>query len=159
MQSKLFDHRAISLFISNPKHKAVSKPVISKAILKDDNIDLVVFTSVCEVHLLHLDTVGINQLEIDNNLNRVGNIKQLIRNAGAPWHLIPHELNSEEQLANREACLQEAYTLKDTLNLDLFELTPPTIEPDLFMETLLNCVRNDVISYQSFINKTKKPLC
>ena len=145
-----------SLFISNPKHKAVSKPVISKAILKDDNIDLVVFTSVCEVHLLHLDTVGINQLEIDTNLNRVGNIKQLIRNAGAPWHLIPHELNSEEQLANREACLQEAYTLKDTLNLDLFELTPHTIEPDLFMETLLNCVRNDVISYQSFINKTKK---
>ena len=61
LQSKLFDHRAITLSISSTKSNINRKPAISRAILKDNNIDLVVFASVFEAHLHHLEEVGITQ--------------------------------------------------------------------------------------------------
>ena len=50
----------------------------------------------------------------------------------------------------------EANALRADLDVEILELIPHTVDNDIFMETLLNCVRNDVISYQSFINRTKK---
>ena len=156
LQSKLFDHRAIVLSISGTKPYSIKKPAISRSILKDDNIDLVVFASVFEAHLHHLEEVGITREEIENKLAIVGNIKNLIRRAGPPPYLTPTDLISEERVANREACIMEANALRADLDVEILELIPHTVDNDIFMETLLNCVRNDVISYQSFINRTKK---
>ena len=42
-----------------------------------------------------------------------------------------------------------------TLDLSVVENLPHNDDPCLFMEALLNCVRNKVISYQAFIGKRK----
>ena len=87
MQSKLFDHRAITLEFSCKKDQKIRKPAISKSILKDDNLDIVVFAAVCETHLHHLDTVGMDRQLINDKLAIIGNIKMLIRAAGSPSYL------------------------------------------------------------------------
>jgi hypothetical protein len=46
--------------------------------------------------------------------------------------------------------------LKNSLNLDTLEGVQLNCTPDLFLETLFNSVKNDTISHQAFIKKTKR---
>ena len=45
LQSSLFDHKAIRLSFSEPKNNTIRKPSISRSIIRDVNLDIVVFYS------------------------------------------------------------------------------------------------------------------
>ena len=156
LQSTLFDHKAIRLSFSEPKTNTIRKPSISRSIIHDANLDIVVFYSTYETYLHHLNNLNLNQGTLALNLLSIGRIKQLLRLAGTPPHLLPPGEILPETIDNFRDRIQEARALKDSLDLDEIENLPLTVDPCLFMEALLNCVRNEVISYQEFIGKRKK---
>ena len=84
LQSSLFDHKAIRLSFSEPKNNTIRKPSISRSIIRDVNLDIVVFYSTYETYLHHLDNNTLNQGTLALNLLSVGRIKQLLRLAGTP---------------------------------------------------------------------------
>ena len=84
LQSSLFDHKAIRLSFSEPKNNTIIKPSISRSIICDVNLDIVVFYSTYKTYLHHLDNNNLNQGTLALNLLSIGRIKQLLRLAGTP---------------------------------------------------------------------------
>ena len=61
LQSSLFHHKAIRLSFSEPKTNTIRKPSISRSIIHDVNLDIVVFYSTYETYLHHLNNNNLNQ--------------------------------------------------------------------------------------------------
>ncbi len=149
VQSKLFDHRAIVLDFK--KNKPISsRPNISNSILRDPDIDIVVNLANLECYAQKLDDGNFK----DNVLNLIGTCFSKLREAGPdPTHVE----YAHAELTDLDARIR----LKDDIRIlmeELNELNLPDInhnmEDDAFLEFLMNSIRNEVISYQSFINKT-----
>jgi exonuclease III len=149
VQSKLFDHRAIVLDFKKIKPIS-SRPNISNSILRDPDIDIVVNLANLECYAQKLDDGNFK----DNVLNRIGTCFSKLREAGPdPTHVE----YAHAELTDLDARIR----LKDDIRIlmeELNELNLPDInhnmEDDAFLEFLMNNIRNEVISYQSFINKT-----
>ncbi len=56
----------------------------------------------------------------------------------------------------REDTMRTLNNYKDLLNMDVITAFPLTTLPGVFFETLINNIRNELSSYQSFVNKSKK---
>ena len=56
---------------------------------------------------------------------------------------------------NRELRLQEIKLILRRYDLDVIQQFPLLVEDDIFMETLLNCIKNEESSYQHYISKIK----
>jgi hypothetical protein len=86
----------------------------------------------------------------------VGLVKALIRRAGpGPTHLVLEPLQ-ENFILMRAATIGEARAICDELDIGWLENLALGTDTDIFMEVLLNAIKNDVISYQSFVSKSKK---
>ena len=125
--------------------------------MKDPLISDIVRVSLFECYVHH----AINK-DRKTLLARLGRVKFLIRQAGADGSLLlPNARNELEEL-ERAALIGEARSILDEFDLDTWQAAEIDIEDDLFLEYLVNCIRNDVISYQVFIsnsfNKTKNGL-
>ena len=158
LQSKLFDHKAISLTFYPKKDKSCQGPVISNAILKNPDLDLVVQTAILECYILNLsiENTPLNVNGRQTILDDIGTIWMNIRRAGP----VPSRYNldeiSEEDLRQRERCIQEITATLSRYPLETIQTYPLMVDNCLFLETLLNCVRNEVSSFQHFVQKTKK---
>jgi hypothetical protein len=151
LQSKLFDHKAIFLDLNNRKKKMVVRQFICNEVLLSDVIDIVVHVSVAESYVQHLEIRNRQDL-----LNTIGQIRVLILNAGLNFKDRPGSLVTAEEVEAREGIVNRARYLLQFLNVSVFENANLTCEDDFFMETLVNNVRNDVCSFQSFFLKEQK---
>jgi len=117
---------------------------------------LVVLAAVAETYLIHANGDQFQGNEKAQMLENVGIIKHLIRRAGPPLKYLVSEPSDENYIHNHMAAIQEAKLLgEDFILADLENLILDT-EADVFLEILLNNIKNDVISYQCFIAKEKK---
>ena len=156
MQSKLFDHKAIFLELNTPPVPLIKLPIVSRFILKEEDVNLVVLAAVAETYLIHANGDQFQGNEKAQMLENVGMIKHLIRRAGPPLKYLVSEPSDENYIHNHMAAIQEAKLLgEDFILADLENLILDT-EADVFLEILLNNIKNDVISYQCFIAKEKK---
>jgi hypothetical protein len=89
-------------------------------------------------------------------LNTCGTIKKLIRDCGPQPELCVGSDLDLELVTLRERRKNRIQVLTGTLNLNLIEKIQIDCDPDIFLETLLNNLKNDVISHQAFIRKSKK---
>jgi hypothetical protein len=148
IQSRLFDHKAIFLSFAKVQNSS-SRPSISKHILRDPDLEVIVklATYECYVH------AAVNQAIKNRLLNLIGRGFKLIRDAGPDPSHIEYSFAELLDIDERTTIVNE---LRRVL-LDLDDENIPDlavdIEPDDFMEYLMNNVRNEVISYQSFIKK------
>jgi hypothetical protein len=159
LQNKLFDHKAVTLYFNNKKGQDYGTrcmPTISNKELSDDLLPFVVKTSVSETYLIHAADNVIHGIRKNNLVHTCGTIRNLIRECGPPMEYRLGENVTEENTRERARKLVRVEFLAGTLNLHHFENLNLTVTPDLFMETLLNNLKNDVISHQSFIRKVKK---
>jgi exonuclease III len=159
LQNKLFDHKAVTLYFNNKKGQDTdsrSRPTISNKELSDDLLPFLVKTSVSETYLIHAADNVIHGIRKENLVHTCGTIRNLIRECGPPIEYRLGENVTEENTRVRARKLVCVEFLAGTLNLHHFETLNLTVTPDLFMETLLNNLKNDVISHQSFIRKVKK---
>ena len=151
MQNKMFDHKAITLSFVREKN-FIFRPSVSNVLLKDSETDIYVWLAVSETYLLNT----LNNHEIrDRGLWLTGQIRYLMRQCGInPVYICPENI-TEDLIATRLNLLNTVNILRlecDNLDIKNQDLS---IEDDMFMEVLLNAIKNEMISYQSFIKKSK----
>jgi exonuclease III len=155
LQNKLFDHKAIKLSFNVKNLKSAGRPTISNKELNDELLDHLIHVVAAETHLIHSDQVFINGIGKNILLNSCGVIRKLIRDCGPPLHLRIVTPPTEEAQTARDRLLVRIQVLAGTLNMQVIESVPLNVSADVFLETLLNNLKNDAISHQSFMRKAK----
>jgi hypothetical protein len=152
LQNKLFDHRATHICFKK-QGTGIRTPTISREILKDPDIDLVVKISIYETYAHHSNIIT-EPVRLETLL-RLGTARRDLRESGPDSSTLP--VGSRNEL-RRSGVLAG---IKETLNY--FRIAEfyvggfvDGISDDIFMETLVNNLKNDVVSYQNFISKTIK---
>jgi hypothetical protein len=148
VQSRLFDHKAVLLNFKKKKAPS-SRPTISGFILRDPDIELIVKTAAYECYVQN----SVNENFKQRNLNRIGRIYKLIRDAGPDSSCLEYSYANLLEDDHREAIMQEIRRI--SVDLDLEDITEAEhgLPDDIFLDYLVNNIRNKVISYQSFISK------
>ncbi len=152
MQNKMFDHRAVTICFKDLP-KVIKQPTVSRERLKDPDIELHVKLVVADTYLMH--TSAITDPERDRLLYEIGTAKKTIRDIGPDsCHLPIGERNELEEnvRAGRLGLIRE---LIESLPMGVLENGDfkDGITDDIFMETLVNNIRNVCISYQIFLAK------
>jgi hypothetical protein len=89
-------------------------------------------------------------MQKDMLLRQVAYLKKLCIRAGPP-HIPASELLRDDGHAwteQRRLVLEEANGFKDGIDLPLFCTFNLDPDPDIFFETLMGCIKNDIINYQ-----------
>jgi exonuclease III len=150
-QSSMFDHKAVSLIFSGQKKSGSGISFIKNSTLEDDLVDHIAFATTVEAYVLHIDSSKFNPGQKNRLLNEVGRLKKSIKDAGpAPCKFSCNEeltLNRNQHLANIDE-YRRILDLEHLLTLD------PDPDPDVFLETLLCMIKNELITFQAF--KLKK---
>jgi hypothetical protein len=129
----------------------VCRPSISNKDLDDDLLEFLVRSTVAETYLIHSNNVVNKQVLLDS----CGIIKNLIRECGPQLQYVIGEEADAEKINNRIRNFTRLQVVSNTLDMNLMENLDLIIAPDIFMETLLNNVRNETISHQTFMRKAK----
>jgi exonuclease III len=153
MQNKMFDHRAVILCFKDPP-KVIKQPTISRDLIKDPDIELHVSLVVADTYLIHTNALDIQ--EIQRLTNEVGHAKQNIRRAGPDKKYFHDGYRSEEEENTRAAMLGSIHELLDTFPIEIVQRGDfkDDLADDIFLETLVNNIRNECVSYQIFLSKT-----
>jgi hypothetical protein len=154
LQSRVFDHKAILLSFVPARKEGIVRPTISHTILRDPDLDLVVALAVADTYLA--STTIRNNINVDMLQRGVGNGFDGIRRAGPnDVHINPGDRSEAESLL-REGIIANIREFLDDFPFALLRDGPLNVDNDLFMEGLMNNVRNHVVSHQSFMLKTAK---
>ena len=155
LQNKMFDHKAVHLSFRAPS-KVIRTPTISRSLLNDPDIDIIVKLAIFETYLHH--TAELTDANRRQLLTMIGTSKQEIINAGPDSNILPLGHRSAHEELVRSGILAG---IKDRLEMVPIELMSGGVfrdglEDDLFMETLVNNIKNECIGYQAFISRTVK---
>ena len=154
LQNSLFDHKAITLNFNTPIIKNTVNPTISRSIVNDPELDIVVTLAVSECYVIHINEDSWGPNERAELLLQIGRIRTQFRTAGpAPAHLPVGSL-TEENVRARKELLELLLIEIAELDIRRLEEMPLSCNQDVFMEVLLNTVWNETISFQVFTKKT-----
>jgi exonuclease III len=156
VQSSMFDHKAVIFNLGNNNTNKKFRQTISTKILSDPDMDIIIDLSIKEVYLIYQD----RQLEEKRQLlQTLGSLRARLKEAG-PCNKYYHSGTVNE---DREEIINN---IRLTLGQDRIQFIPEhqlNIDDDIFFEMILNHVRNDIFSYQSFVfrycKKDKAMLC
>jgi hypothetical protein len=131
-------------------------PTISRELLKDPDIDLVVKLSICDTYVLHTDIL--TDPERDRLLRLIGTSKKLLREAGPDSDILLVGERTDFEELKRSGIIAEIKLNLDSIPLNRLEAGgfKDNLGDDIFMETLVNNLKNDCVSYQTFISRTIK---
>jgi exonuclease III len=153
LQNKMFDHKASHLSFAPPP-KVIRPPTISRAILNDPDIDLVVKISIFETYVHHSQVITEEDRVL--MLNSLGSARKNLKEAGPDPTLLPPGTLSEHGELVRSGTVANIKEILD--GIPIIDLATGGftggIDDDLFMETLVNNIKNDCVSYQVFVNRT-----
>ena len=156
LQNNLFDHRA-SLLSLVKKKAPNSRPCISDFVLNDTSTELLVGLTTSECFIHHSITINNrDRLVKEDRLLRIGRAKYLTRKVGLDNVFREEGPRSVIENIERENMFAEARMILDDLVALRLELSEIDISPDLFLEYLVNCIRNEVTSYQTCVFKSMK---
>jgi hypothetical protein len=155
MQNKMFDHRAVIICFKDPP-KIIKQATVSRELLSDPDLELYVGLSIADTYLIHTSAI---ELEEKNALAiRVGTAKMNLRRAGPDKKYFHDGFRSELEENIRAGRLGEVREVLDEFPFNVLQEGGylDNINDDWFMETLVNNIRNECISYQTFLAKTVK---
>jgi len=165
--STFFDHKPVTLFIRSKKQ--VNRNIIKDNILHNADLPAHVRIAVIDCYLQHW-VPGIND---DGTTTSLQEISNHITNVGRVYLLLDEIKNIERRIAvNGTNDLDEMMVAGKRAEIQLLFDDLPSIEflealslshdPKLFFETLVNCIRNNVLSHQATVynlrNLKKKTL-
>jgi hypothetical protein len=132
----------------------INIPVISKSILKDPETDLVVGLAVADCYLLY--SAEFNEGELQRLRRGLGRAWQQLREAGPGNYYAAPGDRTELEENTREAILANVREYLDFFPFARARDGVLNIEDDIFMECLMNSIKNETISYQIFVKKNSK---
>jgi hypothetical protein len=148
-KANFFDHKAILLSFK-PSATNNTRPVILEKILRDPDIEIVVKLASYECYLQNsVDIVNKNRL-----LPCIGNCFRLLRQAGPDPNYVEYAFGNLLDVDVRTGFIQELRQVMAMLDEEGIPEMATSVDDDIFLETLMNNVRNEMISYQAFIFKT-----
>ena len=156
LTSLLFDHKPVKLYFA--KKKLFRKEVVKDIILKNLDLRSQVRFAVYECYLLHVDP---NQNHVEPAV-----IQQLLLGLGHIGVLLKEICDRELSLIESGSDLDDDLILaakradvnlrfEDFPPLEFFENLPSNVHPDILFQTLNSCIKNRVLSHQSFFFKKK----
>jgi hypothetical protein len=151
----MFDHRAVIICFKDPP-KIIKQATVSRELLTDPDLELYVGLSIADTYLIHTNAI---ELEEKNALaTRVGTAKMNLRRAGPNKKYFHDGFRSELEENIRAGRLGEVREVLDEFPFNVLQEGGylDNINDDWFMETLINNIRNECISYQTFLAKTVK---
>ncbi len=149
VQSKLFDHKAIIVdFIAKPD--VSSRPNISSRILRDPDIEIIVKLAAYECYTQNIEDGNIKH----RALRLIGRRFKLIRQAGPDPKFTDYSYANLLDIDARDRIMFDIRNVMEDLERMNITGLAQNIEADTFLEYLMNNIRNEVISYHSFISKT-----
>ena len=136
-----------------PKPKNLTPPTISKLILEDPDLGRIVALAVADTYLIHSSLLAENvRVGLQHQL---GIAKGTLRACGPDSAHLPPGHRSELEENIRAANIATVDETIDSIPLAALQQEDlcdgPT--PDIFMESLVNNIRNEVISHQIYIKK------
>ncbi len=150
LQNKLFDHRAVLIELSI-KEKVITPPTVSKKILKDSETELVVGLSVADVYLIY--STSLTEPELANLHTGIGQAWRDLRQAGpGNNYVVPGDRSEHDELV-RDGLLASVREFLEFFPFQRVRDGGLNVGDDIFMEVLINAVRNETISYQQFVQK------
>jgi len=156
LESSQFDHKAIGLSFKK-KFGRSNRQIVSDKILENPLFDLLAQVSVAECYIHHINnsdsTLQINKPDL---LLKCGEIRNLIRNVSDLQSITDPVDSAEDDQRRQQILLNRANLRIQELNISQLESLPLSTEPDLFLEVLLNCLRNDTISLQTYLLRKEK---
>jgi len=153
-QSKLFDHKAINLNFAK-KNRVVRTPRIFNNILNDPDLELVVWSAAAECYISNFALNNLTNDDINTALSIVGQVRLLLREAGPSEKYFFGEDIEAEKIANRISCINRAKKIVREHPIEIFHNFNLVVDDDIFLENILNNLRNEVTSYQHFIYSFK----
>jgi exonuclease III len=153
LQSDLFDHKSINL--SFCKKKIISKHNINPSILNHCRFEAVVAVAATETYLHHADPHQ-PDVDVEEGLQHVGRLIEKIMQCNEVEFKLAFDGENETD-RNILKLLQEelesmVLTLPDPGRLNEISLT---CDPDIFLEVLMGNIRNSILSFQAWVQKTK----
>jgi hypothetical protein len=153
LQNKLFDHKAIQLDLRK-KPPVLTPPTVSKGILADPDTDLVVGLATADTYILY-STTALPEEKLDMR-ERISTAWRSLRAAGPDnKHLLPGERTEEEDL-NREGLLADVREFLDDFPFSRLRDGTFDIKDNIFLECLINNIRNETVSFQQFVKKKSR---
>jgi exonuclease III len=143
VQSAMFDHKAVLLSIGS-KPKSLLRPTLSNKIFSDPDLDLIIDIVIKEVYIFYQDRDPESKRRL---LALLGSARQLLRDLGPCNNYYLLGTNDANRAARREE-IKLILANNDLMSVSEF---PTNIDKDVFFEMILNNLRNDLLSYQSFI--------
>ena len=156
VQCSLFDHKAILLDFNVKKTITGCNPSISRTIVNDPDLDIVIHLAVSECYVVHISEDAWLPNGRGHLLAEIGRLRVLFRLAGPAFSHLPPELATPEAVRNRADLIDSIRTGLGNLVIEELELMQLSCEYDIFMEILLQSMKNEAISYQIFVKKTKE---
>ena len=153
LQSKMFDHKAVHLSFKK-KRGVISRPTISHAVLQDPDLDMVVGLAVLDTYLTSSNPR--EDINLDNVKISLGNNMQLLRDIGPADKFLEPGARSEQESLIREGNIARIREFLESAPYVTLRDAAHNVDDDIFMEGLINNVRNQVISHQCFILKESK---
>jgi hypothetical protein len=153
LQNKLFDHKSVNLSFRK-KPKPITIPSVSKGILKDPETDLVVGLAVADTYIIY--STAINEEERQLLRNGSGQAWSLLREAGPRDNYAAPGDRTELEELSREAKLGSVREFLEFFPFARVRDGTINIGDDIFMECLINSIKNETISYQTFVKKNSK---
>jgi hypothetical protein len=153
LQNKLFDHKGIFLSLKK-KPKPVSIPVVSNGILKDPETDLVVGLAVSKTYIINSTVIS----EEDRNrlTGDLGCAWAYLRSAGPSNNYAAPGDRTEQEELSREAKLASVREFLEFFPFEIVREGTLSVEDDTFHECLINAIKNETISYKTFIKKNTR---
>ena len=155
LQNSLFDHKAILINFNTTKKKTLGNTTISKDIVNDSELELVVKLAAAECYAVHNNIDEWAPGNRENLLLGIGLNRTALRQLGPSSRYLPMEDIDFDRMRIREESIDNVKTFVDNIDFNELENMSRTCDHAVFMEVLLNAVKNDAISYQSFVHKAK----
>ena len=156
MQNSLFDHKAIFIEFSTKKSVLKLNPTISRSIVSEKELDIVVKLAATECYGIHNLGNGWYLGEQEQFLFDIGLNRAAFRQEGPPPNYIPAAQLEFDRLRQREEALDNIKNFCDNIDFVRLEEMARSCDHAVFLEIFLNAIKNETISYQSFLHKAKK---
>jgi hypothetical protein len=156
VQSKLFDHKAVVLSFDKIK-PAVTIPTITPKIVNDPDLALIVEISTIEIYTRYSTAPTAEQRQV--SLGILGRCRRLLREAGPDPAFAGGGGNYvNNDIDQRIRNIDQIRYLLNNFNLNIIQNGVMSIPDDEFLEILINDLRNEVVSYQTFILNIQKEI-
>jgi exonuclease III len=149
LSNSMFDHKAVTVKFRGTGTYTPNNSISVKTI-KDPDTELLIKISVSECYLIYQDRERVVKNRL---LTLLGTARRYLRNAGPDKNFYFLDFQDQHEYDSRQTNLRECRQILNSNDINDIANLNVNIQHDIFFEMILNHVKNDLLSYQSFLNK------